>query len=83
MRTDTRTEKRKIAKPSGFPTNQTCSSSLKKELGSWLGERTIWNHDDWLCLLSGLRLKGYSDLIDTPKGHEAIGLYLEANRKKS
>lgn len=81
MRTTSRTERRTVAKPAGFPTNQTSAMSLKKELNGWLTTRTVWNHDDWLSLLADLRTKGYSDLIDTPKGQEAIGLYLEANKK--
>lgn len=76
-------EKRKIPRPAVIPVNRTSAASLKKELGGWLETRTVWNHDDWLKLLSDLRSKGYNDLIDTPKGQEAIGLYLEANRKTS
>lgn len=82
MRTEktTRMDRRSITKSTTIPTNITSAKSLKKELDGWLGNRTVWNHDDWTNLLSDLRTRGYSDLIDTPKGQDSIGLYLETNR---
>lgn len=84
MKTESQTPKkgkRKITRPVSIPVNRLSAQSLKKELNSWLDGKTVWTHDDWLKLLSNLRSKGYNDLIDTPKGQEAIGLYLEANRE--
>lgn len=84
MRTEKNTcksTKRTVTRTTNDPWNRTGANSLKKELGGWLNERTVWNHDDWQNLLSDLRTKGYSDLVDTPKGQDAIGLYLETNRK--
>ena len=73
--------KRRILATAATPTNKISALSLKRELNNWLEKRDTWNHDDWLKLLSDLRTKGYNDLIDTPKGQEAIGLYLEAHKK--
>lgn len=77
----TKLDRRRITKTPATPTNKVGGNNLKKELNAWLDNRTVWNHDDWLSLLSDLRTKGYSDLIDTPKGQDAIGLYLETNRR--
>lgn len=74
--------KRRMAKSSNIPTNKTSAEVLKAELDSWLAVRTLWNHDDWQTLLGDLRTKGYSDLIDTQRGQDAIGLYLETNRRR-
>lgn len=74
--------RRRLAKATNIPVNKTSAEALKAELDSWLSNRTLWNHDDWLALLGGLRSKGYSDLIDTQKGQDAIGLYLETNRRR-
>lgn len=74
-------ERRRVTKNVAIPTTKTTATSLKKELDSWLCTRTYWNHDEWNTLLGDLRTKGYSDLIDTQKGQDAIGLYLETNRK--
>lgn len=76
-------ERRRITKTEAIPTNKTSADSLKTELDTWLCGKTIWNHNDWLSLLSDLRTKGFSDLIDTQKGRDAIGLYLETNRKNA
>jgi len=51
-----------------------------KELKTWLKGRKVWNHPDWLDLLSALRTAGHS-LVDTAEGQVAIGAYLEANRE--
>lgn len=75
--------RRRVIKKAPIPTNVTCADSLKKELDGWLSCRDLWNHDEWLTLLSDLRSKGYNDLIDTPKGRDAIGLYLETNKPRS
>ena len=76
-------DKRKVPKPAAVPTNRTSAEALRSELDLWLGARPSWNHDEWLNLLSDLRSKGYNDLIDTQKGQEAIGLYLETHRQHS
>ena len=84
MRTDKstgKTTKRTVTKTTNDPWNRSGANSLKKELSGWLKTRTVWNHDDWQNLLADLRTKGYSDLVDTPRGQDAIGLYLETNRK--
>lgn len=77
----TKPDKRTVTKPTADPWNRTGASNLKKELNTWLGCRTVWNHDDWNQLLQDLRTKGFSDLVDTPRGQDAIGLYIETNRK--
>lgn len=77
-------DKRRVPKPAAVvPTNRTSAAALRSELDLWLGGRLSWSHDDWLTLLSDLRSKGYNDLIDTQKGQEAIGLYLETHRQRS
>ena len=84
MRTEklgTKLPRRRITSGSPIPVNRTSAESLKNELDGWLCSRTIWNHDDWEGLLADLRTKGFSDLIDTPKGQDAIGMYLETNKK--
>ncbi|MFH0799107.1 MAG: hypothetical protein V2A66_02855 [Pseudomonadota bacterium] len=73
--------RRRVMRTSSVPVNKTDAKTLKRELNTWLAGRTIWNHGDWEGLLGDLRTKGYSDLIDTPKGRDAIGLYLEKNKK--
>lgn len=59
--------------PSRFP---------KKELNTWLKDRESWNHQDWLDLLGSLRTDGFIKWTDSQEGCDAIGLYLETNRKK-
>lgn len=86
MRTDKavarpRAARRVVTKTTANPWNRTGASNLKQELSTWLCNRTIWNHEDWTKLLSDLRTKGFSDLVDTPRGQDAIGLYLETHRK--
>ena len=73
--------RRKISKCGEVPLKRKDAAALRKDLDGWLTERTCWNHEDWTNLLTDLRQKGYSDLIDTPKGQELIGLYLESNKK--
>lgn len=82
MRTtaNTKTERRRVTKTAAVPTNKK-ADALKKELNTWLCNRTVWNHEDWTNLLADLRGKGFSDLIETQKGQDAIGLYLESNKK--
>jgi hypothetical protein len=53
-----------------------------RKLKAWLKGRRSWNHDDWLALLTELRMKGYGALTDYPEGQETIGQFLEANRSK-
>ena len=77
----TKTTRRTVTKTTTNPWNKSGTNSLKSELNGWLSTRSIWSHDDWQNLLGDLRTKGYSDLVDTPKGQDAIGLYLETNRK--
>lgn len=87
MRTEKSTTKaakvtrRTVTKTTSDPWNRSGPSSLRSELDKWLSYRTIWNHNDWTKLLSDLRTKGFCDLVDTPRGQDAIGLYLESNRK--
>ncbi|HPQ81051.1 MAG TPA: hypothetical protein PLZ86_04940 [bacterium] len=81
QKTTGKTTKRTVTKATEDPWNRTGANSLKKELNGWLESRTIWNHEDWQSLIFDLRTKGYSDLVDTPKGQDAIGFYLETNRK--
>jgi len=73
-------KRRKISKCAEVPLKRNDSVALRKDLDTWLTGRTCWNHEDWMGLLTDLRTKGYSDLIDTPKGQELIGLYLENNK---
>lgn len=73
--------RRKISGCSEVPIRNMSADALKQHLNDWLGDRTCWNHEDWSSLLNDLRAKGYSDLIDTPKGQEVIGRYLECNKK--
>ena len=54
----------------------------KKELTTWLKGRESWNHQDWLDLIAGLRDQGFAKWTDSQEGCDAIGLYLETNRKK-
>ena len=53
-----------------------------KELNNWLSNRTYWDHNDWLSLLSTLRAQGYADLTNTTEGCNTIGKYLEENRSR-
>ena len=52
----------------------------KKDLEKWLSQRSFWNHNDWLNLLSDLKDKGYHDLVASQEGKNQIGEFLEANR---
>ncbi len=76
----TRSARRRIARPADVRLPVPSAQALKEQLNTWLQTRNCWNHEDWLCLLSDLRERGYSDLIDTPKGQELIGRYLELNK---
>lgn len=80
-RITTKTERRRIARPAEIKMPAPSAHALKSELNIWLEPRTCWNHEDWMNLLGDLREKGYTDLIDTPKGQELIGRYLELHRK--
>lgn len=53
----------------------------KKELKQWLKGRDGWNHDEWLALLADLRENGFAEHVDSWEGCNAVGAYLEANRK--
>jgi len=53
-----------------------------RKLRAWLKGRRTWDHNDWMELLAGLRMKGYAALTDTEEGKESIGRFLEANREK-
>lgn len=77
----TRSERRRVLRPEGVVVRSSSVDELKQDLNQWLEGRTVWNHDEWEGLLGDLRTKGYSDLIDTPKGQEVIGRYLENNKK--
>jgi hypothetical protein len=72
--------RRKINRCANISVKNMSVDALKDHLNVWLESRTCWNHDEWVGLLSDLRDKGYSDLIDTPKGQEVIGRYLEHNK---
>lgn len=73
--------RRKVSNCGEISLRRNDAAALRKDLDTWLTCKTCWNHEDWTGLLSDLRQKGYSDLIDTPKGQELIGLYLENNKK--
>lgn len=75
--------RRKIARCGEVPVKNMNVDALKDHLNGWLANRTCWNHEDWMGLIADLRDKGYSDLIDTPKGQEVVGKYLEHNKKCS
>ncbi len=77
----TRMERRRAVRPEGVVLGGSGVGELKEDLNRWLVGRSVWNHEEWEGLLRDLRTKGYSDLIDTPKGQEVIGRYLENNRK--
>lgn len=83
IREAVRSMKRTVSRSTTDSWNRTGPASLRGELDGWLSCRSIWNHDDWLKLLGDLRMKGYSDLVDTPRGQDAIGLYLETNRRNA
>ncbi len=53
-----------------------------RKLRAWLKSHRTWNHQDWLELLTELRMKGYGGLTDNPGGQAIIGRFLEANRIK-
>ena len=76
----TKNERRRISRPAEIRMPVPSAQALKGELNTWLDSRTCWNHEEWLVLLGDLRERGYSDLIDTPKGQELIGRYLELNK---
>ncbi|MFH1830493.1 MAG: hypothetical protein ABH871_06940 [Pseudomonadota bacterium] len=77
----TKLERRRVSRCAEVPVKNLNAETLKQQLNTWLDNRTCWNHEDWLTLLGDLRERGYSDLIDTPKGQEVIGRYLEHNKK--
>ncbi len=72
--------RRRVSCCAEVPVKNLSAEALRQHLNTWLGSRTVWNHEDWMTLLGDLREKGYSDLIDTPKGQEVIGRYLEHNK---
>ena len=72
--------RRKISRCAEVPVQNMSADALKQHLNTWLNNRTCWNHEDWMNLLNDLRSEGYSDLIDTPRGQEVIGKYLECNK---
>lgn len=78
-----RNERRRITRPAEIRLPVPSAQALKEELNVWLDCRTCWNHEDWITLLGDLREKGYSDLIETPKGQDLIGRYLELNKKNA
>lgn len=80
-RITTRTERRRVSRCGEVPIRQNDAETLRRDLDGWLESRNCWSHEEWLSLLGDLRQKGYSDLIDTPKGQELIGRYLENNKK--
>ena len=53
----------------------------KKELNAFLRKNTEWDHNMWTGLLSELEEIGFGFLTETEEGRDAIGLYLETNRK--
>lgn len=73
--------RRKVSCCAEVPVKNMSADALKGHLNEWLVDRTCWNHEEWVGLLNNLRSKGYSDLIDTPRGQEVIGRYLEHNKK--
>ncbi|OGV66210.1 MAG: hypothetical protein A2283_06705 [Lentisphaerae bacterium RIFOXYA12_FULL_48_11] len=53
-----------------------------RKLRAWLKLHRTWDGQDWLTLLSELRMRGYGGLTDNSDGQETIGRFLEANRVK-
>ena len=78
----TQYERRRIVRNDSAPLDKNDATSLKQELDGWLTGRACWSHDEWTNLLTELSSKGYSDLIETPKGQELIGRYLEQNKTR-
>ena len=76
----TKCERRHINRNPEIPVDRTEATALKQELDGWLTGRACWSHDEWTGLLGELSRKGYSDLIETPKGQELIGRYLEQKK---
>jgi hypothetical protein len=76
----TKCERRRINRTPDVPLGRNDATSLKQELDGWLTGRACWSHDEWTNLLTDLSRKGYSDLIETPKGQELIGRYLEQRK---
>lgn len=62
-------------------TDPVITPKIKKELNVWLDKHQYWNHDDWCGLLHTISIKGGENLTESQKGRDAIGLYLETNRK--
>ncbi len=54
------------------------NEALKRELDRWVNGREGWNEGEWNALMCDLRLQGFTDLIDTPKGREIIEGYLKS-----
>ena len=61
-----------MAVPNTFP---------KRELNSWLKKNNSWDHGQWLALVNELSTKGFTDLLSNQEGLDAVGLYLESNKK--
>jgi hypothetical protein len=80
-RITTKREKRHVVRAPGVAIDSSDVELLKRDLDVWLESRTAWTHEEWMGLLTDLREKGYTDLIDTPRGQETIGAYLESNRR--
>jgi hypothetical protein len=73
-------ERRRVCRTNTAPIANNDTHALKRDLDTWLSCHTSWNHEEWLGLLADLAGKGYTDLIDTPKGQELIGRYLEQRK---
>lgn len=53
----------------------------KRELNTWLSQRTAWDHDDWTRLLADLDRQGFHDWVSTQSTRDLLGEYLETHRK--
>ncbi len=53
----------------------------KKELNSWLRANKDWSDQQWNQLLGDLTDQGFQEWTTTQQGKDALGLYLETNRK--
>ena len=74
-----------VAKPKATPVAKVAPAPAaefpKTELTAWLKTHKSWNHDQWSALLADLKKKGYGAVVDNQQGRDAIGLFLESNRK--
>ncbi len=56
------------------------SSFPTRYVNKWVREHEVWNHDDWLFLLSKLAETGYADWTKKDQNKDVLGAYLESYR---